>query len=162
MHTDETTLKRRAGVAAILIAGAFAAAVAVATYATLPLSDPVYLLGPGLYPFALGVLLFIACCVVLLETLAGRHDDVDIRSLVEKASLKKPAGLMILIAIALAVLPLLGFLITIALFSFAEMSLLEQEKRNWWVNAIYAAAVAGGVYALFTALAMTLPEPFWV
>jgi hypothetical protein len=162
MHGNETALRRRIGIAAILIAAAFALVIAVATVVTLPLQDPVYLLGPGLYPFALSVLLFLACCLVFLETLSGRHDDIEIRSLVEKAALKKPAGLLILTVISLAVLPVLGFLITISLFSFAEMTLLEQDKRKWWVNAIYAVAVAGGVYALFTALAMTLPEPFWL
>jgi hypothetical protein len=41
------------------------------------------------------------------------------------------------------------------------MNWLEMEKRSWWVNAIYAAAVSGGVYYLFTALTMPLPQPFW-
>jgi hypothetical protein len=162
MHGNETALKRRIGIAAILITAAFALVIAVATVVTLALQDPVYLLGPGLYPFTLSVLLFIACCIVFLETLSGRHDNIEIRSLVEKAALKKPAGLLILTVVSLAVLPVLGFLITISLFSFAEMTLLEQHKRKWWVNAIYAVAVAGGVYALFTVLAMTLPEPFWL
>ncbi len=158
---QENTVKRKIGMTAVVLIAAFALVIALTTALTMPLSDPVYLLGPGLYPFALSLLLFIACCVVLVETAFGRHDDVDIRSLIDGVVLKKPAGLLILIVVCLIALPMLGYLITISLFSFIEMTFLEQEKRKWWVNAIYALAVTGGVYALFTALSMTLPEPFW-
>lgn len=161
MQENETTLKRRIGIIAATIMAAFALVIAVTTVLTMPLRDPVYLLGPGLYPFGLSILLFIACCVVFLEICLGRHDDVDVRSLITGVALKKPVGLLILIVISLIALPILGYLITISLFSFIEMTFLEQEKRKWWVNLIYALAVTGGVYALFTALSMTLPEPFW-
>jgi hypothetical protein len=161
MLDNETTVKRRIGILAVLIVAAFALVIAVTTVLTMPLMDPVYLLGPGLYPFVLSILLFIACCVVFLETWLGRHDNVNIRSLIDRVALKKPAGLMILLVLSLLILPILGYLITLSLFSFVEMTFLEQEKRKWWVNMIYALAVTGGVYALFTALSMTLPEPFW-
>jgi hypothetical protein len=161
MQEKETSLKRKIGMIATMIIAAFALVIAVTTALTMPLSDPVYLLGPGLYPFGLSILLFIACCVVFLEIRFGGHDDVDIRSLIDRVALKKPAGLLILIVVCLIALPILGYLITISLFSFLEMTYLEQEKRKWWVNAIYALAVTGGVYTLFTALSMTLPEPFW-
>jgi hypothetical protein len=162
MLDNETTLKRRIGVMAVVIMAAFALVIMVTTVLTMPLMDPVYLLGPGLYPFVLSILLFIACCVVFLETWLGRHDTVNIRSLIDRVALKKPAGLVILLVVSLIILPILGYLITISLFSFVEMTFLEQQKRKWWVNMIYALAVTGGVYALFTALAMTLPEPFWL
>ncbi len=161
MQANETVLKRRIGLIAAAIIAAFALVIAVTTILTMPLRDPVYLLGPGLYPFSLSILLFIACCVIFVEIGLGRHDDIDIRSLITGVALKKPAGLLILIVISLMALPILGFLITISLFSFVEMTFLEQEKRRWWVNLIYALAVAAGVYALFTALSMTLPQPFW-
>ena len=162
MQENETALKRRIGIIAITIIAIFALVIAVTTVLTMPLMDPVYLLGPGLYPFGLSVLLFIACCVVFLETWFGRHDSVNIRSLIDRVALKKPAGLLILLVVSLLVLPILGYLITLSLFSFVEMTFLEQEKRKWWVNMIYALAVTGCVYALFTALSMTLPEPFWL
>jgi hypothetical protein len=162
MQEKETVLKRRIGIVAVAITAAFALVIAVTTVLTMPLRDPVYLLGPGLYPFSLSVLLFIACVVVFLETWFGRHDDVDVRSLIDRVALKKPAGLLILIVVSLIVLPILGYLITLSLFSFIEMTFLEQERRKWWVNLIYALAVTGGVYALFTALSMTLPDPFWL
>jgi hypothetical protein len=162
MLDNETTVKRRIGMMAVVIMAAFAAFIAVTTVLTMSLMDPVYLLGPGLYPFALSILLFIACCVVFLETRFGRHDNVNVRSLTDRVALKKPAGLVILLVVSLLALPILGYLITISLFSFVEMTFLEQEKRKWWVNVIYALAVTGGVYALFTALSMTLPEPFWL
>ena len=162
MQNHETTRKRQFGIAAIAIMAVFSLVIAVTTYLTMPLEDPVYLLGPGLYPFGLSILLFIACCVVFWEIRLGRHDDIDIRSLIDRVTMKKPAGLLALIAACLLLLPILGYLITMFLFSFAEMTLLEQEKRKWWVNMIYALAVTGGVYALFSALSMTLPEPFWL
>jgi hypothetical protein len=162
MQKNETTLKRGVGILAVAILAAFALVIAVTTVLTMPLMDPVYLLGPGLYPFALSILLFIACGVVFLETWFGRHDNVNVRSLIDRVALKKPAGLVILLVVSLIILPILGYLITISLFSFVEMTFLEQEKRKWWVNMIYALAVTGGVYALFTALSMTLPEPFWL
>lgn len=161
MQENETTLKRRIGILAVTIMAAFALVIAITTVLTMSLRDPVYLLGPGLYPFGLSILLFIACGVVFLEIWFGRHDDVDVRSLIDRVALKKPAGLVILIVISLIALPILGYLITLSLFSFIEMTFLEQGKRKWWVNLIYALAVTGGVYALFTALSMTLPEPFW-
>jgi hypothetical protein len=162
MRDNETSLKRRIGIMAVVIMAAFALVIAVTTVFTMPLMDPVYLLGPGLYPFVLGILLFIACCVVFLETRLGRHDNVNVRGLIDRVAMKKPAGLVILLVASLILLPILGYLITISLFSFVEMTFLEQEKRKWWVNMIYAVAVTGGVYALFTALSMTLPEPFWL
>ncbi len=161
MQGNETILKRRIGMIAAAILAAFALVIAVTTILTMPLRDPVYLLGPGLYPFSLSLLLFIACCVIFVEIGRGRHDDIDIQSLITRIALKKPAGLLMLIVISLLALPILGFLITITLFSFVEMTFLEQERRRWWMNLIYALAVAAGVYALFTALSMTLPEPFW-
>ncbi len=162
MLDNETTLKRGIGILAVAIMAVFALVIAVTTVLTMPLMDPVYLLGPGLYPFVLSILLFIACCIVFLETWLGRHDNVNIRSLIDRVAMKKPAGLVILLVVSLLVLPSLGYLITISLFSFVEMTFLEQEKRKWWVNMIYALAVTGGVYVLFTALSMTLPEPFWL
>jgi magnesium-transporting ATPase (P-type) len=162
MLDNETPLKRRIGILVVVTMAAFALVIAVTTVLTMPLMDPVYLLGPGLYPFVLSILLFIACCVVFLETWLGRHDNVNIRSLIDRVAMKKPAGLVILLVVSLIILPVLGYLITLSLFSFVEMTFLEQEKRKWWVNAIYALAVTGGVYALFTALSMTLPEPFWL
>ncbi len=161
MPANETTLKRRIGMIAAVIIAVFALVMAVTTILTMPLRDPVYLLGPGLYPFALSILLFAACCILFVETGLGKHDDTDVRSLITGVALKKPVGLLILIVISLIALPILGFLITISLFSFVEMTFLEQEKRRWWMNLIYALAVAAGVYVLFTALSMTLPEPFW-
>jgi len=134
MQTNETTLKRRIGMMAASIIAAFALVIAVTTVLTMPLRDPVYLLGPGLYPFSLSVLLFIASCVIFFEIGFGRHDDIDVRSLITGVVLKKPAGLLLLIVISLMALPFLGFLITISLFSFVEMTFLEQEKRRWWVN----------------------------
>lgn len=162
MLDNETTLKRRIGILVVATIAAFALVITVTTVLTMPLMDPVYLLGPGLYPFVLSILLFIACCVVFLETWLGRHDNINIRSLIDRVAMKKPAGLVILLVVSLIILPVLGYLITISLFSFVEMTFLEQEKRKWWVNMIYALAVTVAVYALFTALSMTLPEPFWL
>ena len=42
---------------ALLIVAAFSILVMVTVYLTMPLVDSVYLLGPGLFPFALGLLL---------------------------------------------------------------------------------------------------------
>ena len=149
-----------------LIGGAvfavFAIVIIVTVYTTMPLFDPVYLLGPGLFPFALGVLLLIGCGVLFFEIRRGKHDIADMRALFDKAALKRPLGLMALLAVTLLLIPMLGFVICLFFFSFVEMTWLEMEKRKWWVNAIYAACVAGGVYYLFEALTMTLPQPFWL
>jgi hypothetical protein len=146
--------------AAVIVA--FALVVTGTVYLTMPLFDPVYLLGPGLFPFSLGVMLLIACCVLFFEIRSGKHDVADMRALFDKSALKRPIGLMALLGVTLLLLPVLGFLICLFFFSFVEMTWLETEKRRWWINAIYAAAVTGGVYFLFEALTMTLPQPFWV
>jgi hypothetical protein len=148
-----------AGVAVIAV---FALVVIATVYATMPLFDPVYLLGPGLFPFALGAMLLVACGVLFSEIRRGKHDLADMRALFDKAALKRPLALMGLLGITLLLIPLLGFSICLFFFSFVEMTWLEMEKRKWWINAIYAACVTGGVYYLFEALTMTLPQPFWL
>jgi hypothetical protein len=147
--------------AGAIIAAAFAIIVMAAVYMTMPLFDPVYLLGPGLFPFALGLLLLAACAVLFVEIRAGKHDTAGMRALFDKTALRRPLALMALLGVTLLLLPVLGFLICLVFFSFVEMNWLEMEKRSWWVNAIYAAAVSGGVYYLFNALTMPLPQPFW-
>ncbi len=161
MKDHEITLKRRIGTIAVTVMAAFGLVIAITTALTLPLRDPVYLLGPGLYPFSLGIFLFIACVVVLLETRAGSHDHINVRTLVDRVAMKKPVGLLVLLGGSLLLLPIFGYVLSLFLFSFIELTFLEKEKRKWWINMIFASAVTGGVYALFSALTMALPQPFW-
>jgi hypothetical protein len=153
---------RRIEFAGAAVMAAFAILVMVTVYLTMPLFDPVYLLGPGLFPFALGVLLLAACVVLFVEIRSGRHDAPGMRALFDKTTMRRPLALMALLAVTLLLLPLLGFLISLFFFSFVEMHWLERDKRSWWVNAIYAAALAGGVNYLIDALTMQLPQPFWM
>ncbi len=162
MKDNVPSANRSIEFAGAAVVAAFAILVMVTVYLTMPLVDPVYLLGPGLFPFALGLLLLAACVVLFVEIRGGRHDASGARVLLDKKTLRRPLALMALLGVTLLLLPVFGFVICLFFFSFVEMHWLERDKRSWWVNAIYAAAVTGGVYYLFDALTMQLPQPFWV
>ncbi len=159
MKENTSNANRKIELIGVAVIAVFAVVVIATVYLTMPLFDPVYLLGPGLFPFTLGVLLLGACVVVFLEIRGGKHDTADMRALFEKAALKRPLALMGLLGITLLLIPVLGFAISLFFFAFVEMTWLEVEKRKWWINAIYAGCVTGGVYYLFEALTMTLPQP---
>lgn len=161
MKENVPSASRSVELAAVAVFAAFAILVMVTVYLTMPVFDEVYLLGPGLFPFALGLMLVAACVVLFIEIRSGRHDASGARALLNGKALRRPLALMALLGVTLLLLPVLGFVICLFFFSFVEMHWLEREKRAWWVNALYAATVTGGVYYLFTALTMQLPQPFW-
>lgn len=161
MKDNVPVANRSIELGAVLLLAAFAILVMATVYLTMPLFDPVYLLGPGLFPFSLALLLLAACAVLFVEVRRGRHGAGETRTLFDIKALRRPLALMALLGLTLLLLPVLGFLVCLFFFSFVEMNWLEMEKRSGWVNALYAAAVTGGVYFLFDALSMPLPQPFW-
>ncbi|MEW6671977.1 MAG: tripartite tricarboxylate transporter TctB family protein [Thermodesulfobacteriota bacterium] len=129
---------------------------------TLKLRHPTTVLGPGFYPLLLSVLMFIACLYVIYSLLFGDREAVNMKSVLDRAALKKPMALFLLSVVCVAAMPLLGFMGAMFVFCFIQMTYLEKEKQPLIWRLVYSAAIVGGVYWLFRALMIYLPAPFWL
>ncbi|MCF6390207.1 tripartite tricarboxylate transporter TctB family protein [Mycobacterium sp. MBM] len=115
--------------------------------------------GPGLLPLILGVTLAGLSAVWLVQTLVERRQgSASADRGAPGESLDRPyiigvvGGLIVLAAI----MELLGFQISMAIFLFAELMLLGRQK--WWVAAPVALVGSIGVFVLFDrVLAVQLP-----
>ena len=84
------------------------------------------------------------------------------KSVLDRAALKKPLALFMLAIACVAAMPLLGFLGSMFLFCFIQLTCLEKEKQPLLWRLVYSVAIVGGVYWLFKALMIYLPAPFWL
>jgi putative tricarboxylic transport membrane protein len=116
--------------------------------------------GPGLLPLILGVALIVLTAVWVIQTVAERRRAADDDN-VERESAKpldRHYSLGVvggLIALA-ALMGVLGFQISMAVFLFAELTLLGRQR--WWIAAAIAAVGSVGVFVLFDrVLAVQLP-----
>jgi hypothetical protein len=150
-------------VAGAVVLALIALTAASTVFSTLQLTDEQVVLGPGFFPFALSVLLFL-CCVLVIYTLLSRHsENVITKAVFNGEAFKRPVMLLALAAAAVAGIPLLGFLGSMFLFSFAELTYLEKQKQPLLLRFLYSAVIVGGLYWLFTALMKSpLPAPFWL
>jgi putative tricarboxylic transport membrane protein len=102
--------------------------------------------GPGLLPLLLGLALLGLTGVWVVQTiLQGRH-GVDERA-DEKLDRIYVAGVVGGLILLAAVMDLIGFQISMALFLFAELKWLGRQR--WWVAAIIALVGSVGTFVLF-------------
>lgn len=146
-----------AGVMALL-----ALFIGVVVVSTLKLRHPTTVLGPGFYPLLLSVLLFFASLYILFSLLRGSGGELAMKSVLNRAVLKKPLALFILVSVCVVAMPLLGFLGSMFLFCFIQLTYLEKERRSLLWRLVCSVAIVGGVYWLFKALMIYLPAPFWL
>ncbi|MCV7173727.1 tripartite tricarboxylate transporter TctB family protein [Mycobacterium manitobense] len=115
--------------------------------------------GPGLLPLILGVALVGLAAAWLVQTVLDRRratkswdDDGPAEPLDRPYILGVVGGLIVLAA----VMELIGFQISMAVFLFAELMFLGRQK--WWVAASVALVGSIGVFVLFDrVLAVQLP-----
>ncbi|MEW6671953.1 MAG: tripartite tricarboxylate transporter TctB family protein [Thermodesulfobacteriota bacterium] len=145
-----------------VILAALAAAIAVIILLTLKLTHPTTVLGPGFYPLLLSILMFVSSLYIIYSLLYGDSDRVAIKTVLDFIAVRKPLGLYLGVILCVAAMPVLGFVGSLFLFSFAEMTFLEKIKQPLFWRLIYSTAIAGGVFLLFNALQVYLPVPFWL
>jgi hypothetical protein len=104
--------------------------------------------GPGLLPLLLGIALLGLTGVWVVQTLVQhrRHDTDDQRSdePLDRTYVVGVVGGLILLA---AVMDLVGFQISMALFLFAELKWLGRQR--WWIAAVIALVGSVGTFVLF-------------
>lgn len=118
--------------------------------------------GPGLYPLAICSLMAIACLYVIYSLLFGDSDGIVFKSALDFAAVNKPLTLLLLAVVAVATMPLFGFLGSMFLFNYIQLTYLEHERQPLGWRILYAAAISGGIFWLFKALMIFLPAPFWM
>ncbi len=115
--------------------------------------------GPGLLPLVLGVALAGLSAVWLIQTVVERRRSSGSAGRGEpEETLDRPyvIGVVGGLIVLAAVMELIGFQISMAIFLFAELTLLGRQK--WWVSAAVALVGSIGVFVLFDrVLAVQLP-----
>ena len=142
--------------------GLLALVTAVIVVSTLKLSGTAGAPGPGLYPLALCVLMGVVCLYVIYSLLYGDSTGIVFKAVLDRDAVSKPLALLMLAVAAVATMPLFGFLGSMFLFNYVQLTYLEKEKQPLLWRIIYAAAISGGIFWLFRALMIFLPAPFWL
>jgi putative tricarboxylic transport membrane protein len=103
--------------------------------------------GPGLLPLLLGIALLGLTGVWVVQTVLQRSDGADDErpdEPLDRAYVVGVVGGLILLA---AVMDLVGFQISMALFLFAELKWLGRQR--WWVATVIALVGSVGTFVLF-------------
>lgn len=140
----------------------FALVIGVTVASTLKLTGSAGAMGPGFYPLALCALMVVACLYVIYSLLYGDSTSIVFTGALNRATFNKPLALLLLAILSVATMPLLGFLGSMFLFNFVQLTYLEKEKQPVLWRIIYAAAISGGIFWLFRILMIYLPAPFWL
>lgn len=111
-------------------------------------------LGPGFLPLVVGV-----CCAIgglALIIWPGREGSETLPELPDREGATRV--LLVILAFGLHVLLMgfVGYAAAAALFGFATWTVLG--RFNWWMRALSAVIMAGGLYVLF-ALLLDVPLP---
>jgi hypothetical protein len=112
--------------------------------------------GPGLFPLVLGIALLVLTAMWVAQTVvqrrSGTADDQSVEKLDRPYVLGVVGGLILLAAL----MDLLGFQISMALFLFAELKWLGRQR--WWIAAAIAFIGSIGIFVVFDRfLAVQLP-----
>jgi len=104
--------------------------------------------GPGFFPFWLALIGGVLCAVILIQVtrqppLPGEHPAIFPRG----ADARAAGAILGLTALAALFLDLIGFRITILLFSVALLVALGD--RRWWLIALFAVIAGFGLFHLF-------------
>lgn len=136
--------------------------IAVIVASTLKLTGTAGALGPGFYPLTLCVLMGIAGLYVIYSLLYGDSAGIVFKSVLDRDAVSKPLALLLLAVLSVATMPLFGFLGSMFLFNYIQLTYLEKEKQPLLWRIIYSAAISGGIFWLFRMLMIYLPAPFWL
>ncbi|WP_138466160.1 tripartite tricarboxylate transporter TctB family protein [Poseidonocella sp. HB161398] len=145
--------RERAGTLVLLgLVAAISVAAILLTRSFPPTSLPTDV-GPARFPVLYALVLIALCLVSALQTL--RAPGMEGLPPVPGAA-KRVALAVAAVAVAIAVMPYLGFLVTAALFLYAVIWLMG--RRQAVGNAVYAVAAAAAIYLLFS-YGLNVPLP---
>ncbi len=136
--------------------------IGVIIVSTLKLTTTTTALGPGYYPLLISGFMFLVCLYVIYSLLYGDSTRIVFKSVFDRAAINKPLALLILAVVSVATMPLFGFLGSMFLFNFIQLTYLEKEKQPFVWRIICSAAISGGIFWLFRLLMIYLPVPFWL
>jgi putative tricarboxylic transport membrane protein len=130
---------------------------------------PIVPIGPGFYPALVLVFMALASLVLVLQDLvAQRHAPAAVSDEPAPAQPKRNYRLVlasfVVVAIYIALLPLLGFRIATALFVAAFQLVLERPTtmRQWAIQLAIAVGTAAVTYLVFERyLSVILPRGSW-
>lgn len=140
----------------------FALAMSIVIVKTLPLTDESMILGPGAYPLMLSVGMLLASIFLTIQILMGRTEGILMKHDIAFGTLGRPLSLFALAVIAVVTIPLFGFMGSMFLFAFIELSFIEPKKVTLVYRIIYSTAIPVIIYYLFKVLSISLPIPFWL
>jgi hypothetical protein len=106
--------------------------------------------GEGLLPLALGIILMILALLYLLQVILGREKEAVASESkpLTLAEIKRVVPFLLTIALATALLPRLGYLLSAFLLMLGLLKLLGM--KSWPTAGAYAATAAGLAHLLFS------------
>lgn len=104
--------------------------------------------GPGFFPFWLALIGTVLCAVILVQVTRqapteGSHDPIFPRGVEARAAI----AILIATAVATALLDVIGFRVTILLFSAGLLVALGD--RRWWLIAVFSIIAGFGLFHVF-------------
>jgi hypothetical protein len=129
---------------------------------TLALTTATTALGPGYYPLLVCGIMFLTCLYVIYSILYGDSDSIVYKAVIDRNAVSKPLALLLLTVVCVATMPLFGFLGSMFIFNYIELTYLEVEKQPLLWRLIYSAAISGGIFWMFKVMMIFLPRPFWL
>jgi putative tricarboxylic transport membrane protein len=127
---------------------------------------PIVPVSPGFYPLIVLAFMAGASAVLLMQDIVAQRSAVPAAA--EPAGFKRAYGLVlaafVAVAIYIAVLPLLGFRISTALFVAGLQAVLERPTtvRQWSIQVVVAIGTAAVTYLVFERyLSVILPHGSW-
>jgi putative tricarboxylic transport membrane protein len=116
--------------------------------------------GPGFFPFWVGVALALLSCYLIVDTYRRKPDKKDDKKILpEKHMLYRVGFIMLMLVVVRYTMDLLGFPLTLALFTTAILLLLEHYSIIKSVG--YGIAYAGVTWFIFEyMLSMGFPKGF--
>ncbi len=115
--------------------------------------------GPGFFSFWLGVLLIVLGLVDLIGTTRRPREPLPADFIPDRTGIKRIIFVSASLVACLFLLPLLGFTLTIFLFSV--FLLRTMGRQAWWATLVIALAGSFGTFRLFQLLQVSLPRGPW-
>jgi hypothetical protein len=149
----------------VIVAGVlalFALVVAGIIVSTLALTSPTTAPGPGYYPLLVCGVMFLTCLYVIYSLLYGDSEGLVFKAVIDRQAVSKPLALLLVTVVCVATMPLFGFLGSMFIFNYIELTYLEIDKQPLVWRLVYSAAISGGIFWLFKVMMIFLPRPFWL
>ena len=116
--------------------------------------------GPGFFPLWIGIGIFLCSCFMLYAYFPRTDPNTEPRAKTSTAEITRALAAWLAFVLAIAILPLLGFAVSLGLLT--TFLILVLDRRSPWTAAGVAVGLALGFHLVFpVALGVSLPAGPW-